>query len=272
MNDFPNFIGQNKIMREMNAIYHGLKGKGSSVNILLKGPAGCGKTFLATEFCKKLSRNKFNYVLTSKGFEMTRKSQLYRCHILDEIHDLKSFEILYPWMDMNKYVFFFITTEYGILPEPFTSRCLQFNYAKYSIKEIAQIGMIYAEKIGLRLEMDTAILVAKRARGNPRKIEKLIQRMMFLINRGYHPMTLRGVKSAFNDIGIYNGGYTDLDVNYLKFISKIGRASLRTISRSINVDENTIKNDVEPFLIDKGHIEISSKGRKFLDWKGVEEL
>lgn len=268
---FDNFVGQSKIVRELSAIIYGLKNSPrESLNILLRGQAGCGKTMLAEEFCKSIGGD-YTYQLATKDYTLRRGWTNIRLHILDEIHKLRNFESLYPHMDSGRYVYIFCTTESGILPDPFTSRCLVFTFDDYSNDEIAEIVYIYATSINLRMEMDTAKLIANRARNNPRIAKKYTKRIKFIIERGYHPMTLRGIKSAFNDVGIFNGGYTDVDISYMKFLAKVGRASLNTISRSIGVDENTIINDVEPFLLDKGHIQISSRGRKFLGWEAEKD-
>lgn len=263
---FEEFVGQEKIIKELSAIIAGLrKYPNKSVNIILRGPAGCGKTRLAEEFAGILCE-RYGYQVPSKGFSMKGIKDI-RCQIMDEIHTMRAFENLYPLMDEEKYVFIFCTTEFGDLPDPFSSRCLQFTFISYSIEELAQIAVKYSQRIKMAITFDTGILVAKRAKGSPRRVEKLVQRMFFIIDRGYHPLTIRGINAAMNDIGVYNGGYTDADQMYLKFLAKVGKASLNTICRAIRLDENTIKNEIEPFLVQNGHISITSKGRQFLSWE-----
>lgn len=265
------FIGQPKIIKELDAIAYNLKrNRRESVNIMLRGPAGCGKTLLASSFCRKISGDSVYHIM-DKTFTMPRKEAYKRCHIMDEIHNMKSFEIMYPLLDSGKYVIVFCTTEFGDLPDPLTSRCLVYNFATYSDEEISKIVINYSREIKLNMGMDTALMIAKRARGNPRKAKNYTKRIKFIIHRGYYPMTIRGVGNAFEDIGVFDGGYTDIDISYLKFLAGIKQASLKVISRSIGMDENTIKNEIEPFLLENGHIQITSRGRKFLGWKrGVE--
>ncbi len=261
-----NFIGQSRIVRELKGIQKALeRNPAESVNILLRGPAGCGKTKLAKEFCKPF-RN-YAYQVIEKRFELIDPK---RFQIVDEIHMLKNFEQLYEHMDSGLFVFLFCTTDSGILSEPFSSRCLQFIFDDYSDDEIAKIAYHYSLEINLSMAMDTAKLIAKMSRGNPRIAKNYVQRIRFMIMSGYHPMSLRGIKSAFKEIGVFNGGYTTVDMAYLRFLQKVGQTSLKMISRSIKVDEDTIKNEVEPFLIERGHIQISSRGRKFLSWKTGE--
>ena len=266
---FKGYIGQLKIVRELQAIAYSVKRKRKdSVNIILRGPAGSGKTMLAEEFCKFVC-GRYSYQIADNNFSL-KGYEAIRCHIVDEIHMMKNFEQLYAFMDSGKYIMVYCTTESGDLPDPFSSRCITFNMREYTDEDLARIAVNYAKELGLAMTLATALLVAKRSRGSPRKVKVYTRRIKFMLDNGLYSFTLSGVENAFRDIGIYTNGYTDIDKDYLKFISSITSASLKMISRIIGVDENTIKNDIEPFLIEKGHITITSRGRKFLDWKGLE--
>jgi Holliday junction resolvasome RuvABC ATP-dependent DNA helicase subunit len=265
---FKDYVGQQKVIRELQAIVYGIQYKQASVNILLRGPAGSGKTMLAKKFCKKIDKN-YLYHIAEKEFS-TKGLGHIRCHIVDEVHMLKNFETLYEYMDCGRYVFVFCTTEIGDLPDPFSSRCIELILVDYSKEDLAKIAVKYAQELGLNLSMDTALLIVNRSKGSPRKVKIFTRRIKFLLDKGFYPLTIHGVRHAFVDIGIYENGYTDIDRNYLKFLSEVDSASLSMISRSIKTDENTLKNEIEPFLIEKGHITISSRGRKFLDWKGLK--
>lgn len=266
---FKGYIGQNKITRELQGIAYSLKRGRDSVNIILRGPAGSGKTMLAEEFCKFVCGT-YSYQ-TADGEINLKGYEHLRCHIVDEIHMAKKLENFYDYMDSGRYVMIFCTTDFGDLPDPFSSRCITFNMREYTDEELAQIAVNYAKELGLLMSMGTAILIAKRSRGNPRKVKVYTRRIKFMLDNGLYPLTINGVERAFKDIGVYSQGYTDIDKDYLTFLKSVAQASLKTISRSIGVDENTIKNDIEPFLIEKGHITISSRGRKFLDWKGTND-
>ncbi|PNX46009.1 MAG: hypothetical protein BV457_08470 [Thermoplasmata archaeon M9B1D] len=60
---------------------------------------------------------------------------------------------------------------------------------------------------------------------------------------------------------IYKGGFTELDLKYLDVLKKQKTASLNTLSRALNVPKYTLLNEIEPFLIKKDLINITSKGR-----------
>jgi Holliday junction resolvasome RuvABC ATP-dependent DNA helicase subunit len=80
----------------------------------------------------------------------------------------------------------------------------------------------------------------------------------------------RSVIASLKNIGIYRGGYTDLDIKYLQALSKLKTASLLTLSRNLGIDKNTLVNEIEPFLLDRGHIELTRSGRKFISFQEKE--
>lgn len=267
---FENFVGQDAIVKELKAISSGLQRNDNGINILLRGSAGCGKTTLAKYFCYEVSGRSFSYQIANKEILMTPNIVKLRSHIVDEVHMVNNFESFYSYMDLGKYIFVFCTTEAGNLPDPFSSRCITLNFQEYSIEELTTILVSYSKELGFIVDKATAELVSKMSRGSPRIAKKYLQRIKFLLDKGYGQKTIPGITTVFEDIGIFKGGYTDLDVRYLRFLSNQESASLQTISRSLGVDTDTIKNEIEPFLLEKGHITISNRGRSFISWKNEE--
>lgn len=265
---FKDFIGQNKIILELSSISEELKKEFTGINILLRGQAGCGKTLLADKFLLSIDNYIFQLPNKSKNYELRWNEKIaeYKCHFIDEIHTLKHIEVLYPIMDTKKYVFVFASNEYGDLPEAFLSRCYIYSFGDYTLDEISTIVFEYAKGKNIYLEKSLSDLFAKYSRNNPRIAKNLFDRVLFIIHRGYYILNTKGITSALKDIGIYEGGYTDLDVKYLQTLSKINTSSLESMSRLLRVDKNTIINEIEPFLLNKEHIAITSKGRKFIKW------
>lgn len=265
---FNSIIGQKKIILELESIVNNLHTKFEGINILLKGQAGCGKTFLAKEILNNLGR--FTSQIPDKSTKYTliwnERVAEYRFHFIDEIHTLKHIEVLYPIMDTKKYVFIFASNEGGILPDAFISRCFTYFFEDYTPDEISEIIFNYAKSKNIYLEKSIADLFAKYSRNNPRVVKNLFDRVMFIIKRDYYSLTRKGIISALKDIGVYEGGYTDLDIKYIQTLSKSNYASLDSLSRVIKVDKNTLTNEIEPFLLEKGHIQITSKGRKLIKW------
>lgn len=268
---FEVVVGQDNLKNELQAIAGGLKvDSHKAVCILLRGPGGCGKTFMAKEFCQVVG-GKYSFQIPSPTFSMPDSIVDLRCHVVDEIHLLRKPEIIYPYIDSNRYVFVFCTTNTGVLPEPFTSRCLTYTFDNYSLNDLVDIIIRYSEgELDFMVTRQTAMLIAERARGSPRVCKKFVERLYFMITQGRYPKTLDGINNAFNVMGIYEGGFTVLDRKYLEFLGRVGHASLSTISATIDVDRTTIAEIIEPFLIDKELVTISSKGRQFIaNQKGV---
>lgn len=265
---YENYIGQRKIVLELESISLKLKNNFEGLNILFRGQAGCGKTLLAKAFLSNLDDYVFQLPKKSSNYELIWNNKVaeYKYHFIDEIHSMKHLEVLYPLMDSKKYVFIFASNEYGELPEAFLSRCFVYFFSEYNQEEISLIIFNYAKTKNIYLEPTLADIFAKYSRNNPRIVKNLFDRVLFIIGRGYYKLNSRGILSALNDIGIYDGGYTDLDMNYLKTIRDLGVASIDSICRIMKIDKNTVINEIEPFLIDKGHIVISPRGRKFIKW------
>jgi Holliday junction resolvasome RuvABC ATP-dependent DNA helicase subunit len=266
-----NFIGQTKIVKELGAIRGGLlRDKNRGINLLLRGPGGCGKTHLAKDFARNFGP--FTIQWPEKGFRWDKECENERAHIVDEVHLLKIPEQMFRYMDDGRFIFILTTTEGGSLVEPLTSRCIEYNFSPYSVIDLATIIKNHATNRNFVITMDTAILIAERAKGSPRKAKQYLDRMFFIITQGQHALTLPGIESAFNEVGIFEGGYTELDMNYLSLLSKLEVASLNTIAKTMRLDKATIANDIEPFLISKGHITITGKGRKFLRWEAENSV
>jgi Holliday junction DNA helicase RuvB len=265
---FNKFIGQTKIKLELESISQQINNKFEGINILLRGQAGCGKTLLAKSFLSSLGDYTSQLPSKISNYELIWDERIfkYKFHFIDEIHSLKHIEVLYPIMDSKEHIFTYASNEYGELPEALLSRCFVYSFCDYTAKEISSIVFEYAKTRNIYLENTLADLFAKYSRNNPRMVKNLFDRVLFIIHRGYYNLNSRGIISALNDIGIYDGGYTDLDMKYLETLHNASSLSLDTISRLLKVDKNTIVNEIEPFLIDKGHMIISPRGRKFIKW------
>ncbi len=244
-------IGQEHIINELAFILEEIKEK-KNFNIMLRGPSGYGKTLIAQR-CVEYLNEKYNYML-GENFNFSHNVRLY---IMDEIHEIKTPEILYPLMDSNKLTLFMLTNEFESLKEPLVNRCIIFNLKEYSDNEIAKII-----KKRTKLPIEYCIKIASYCRGNPRVAILTSKRLEIILRRINNELNINLLKEIIEKyIGIKEGGFTYYDEIYLDFLKKAKRASLDTLSYSLLIPKETIKKEIEPFLLKKGLIQITSKGR-----------
>lgn len=265
---FSKVVGQHKAVNELLAISKGLRERPKeSMSILLTGPAGYGKTLLAKSFCINIG-GPYSYQIPDDSGDIDFDILYSRSNIIDEAHLLKSPERIYDLITQRTFVF--CTTSRRDLAEPLISRCAGISLVDYSTEELAKIVLNYAVELNFNITIETARLVAERSRGVPRIAKMLLKRMKYQIESEYHPFTLKGIGDAYEDIGVFKGGYTENDIRYMKYLENHSPSSFSTICRGIRIDSDIIREDVEPFLLNKGHIIITNKGREFISWESEE--
>jgi Holliday junction resolvasome RuvABC ATP-dependent DNA helicase subunit len=79
----------------------------------------------------------------------------------------------------------------------------------------------------------------------------------------------RNLERILDMLGVYNLGYTNEDLRYLEILRDRGTVSLRNLSSILQIDVNTIIREIEPFLIEKNHVEITSRGRRLVNWPNI---
>jgi Holliday junction DNA helicase RuvB len=249
-------------MKEVLPLSESLKDEGS-VNILLQGPAGCGKTKLAGILASKIDVT-WGFQIPVKGNLNWSRTQDFRVHIVDEVHMLRNFEILYPFMDSGEHIFIFCTTEYGETPDPFLTRCIRFSFEPYSLESLTKIVSDYARYRRFTFPgKDCYEAIAEASRGNPRLVKQRFDRVKLMMEHYDSPKRLNFVRNALTQIGIFKGGYTREDFRYMEYLHRVGRSSIENIARTLQIDKNTVTKEIEPYLIERGYIELSSRGRQF---------
>jgi Holliday junction resolvasome RuvABC ATP-dependent DNA helicase subunit len=239
---FNDFIGQDQIKKELVNL------AGHSVHILLRGLTGCGKTTLA-ELTAAL-RGDYD-VVSARNITQASFNPQAVTHILDEAHCLVQPELLYGIMETAPFIF--CTTESGELPETLRNRCIVLTLQPYTIVELETLG-------GRTYPFDASVLalLANRARQTPRVMLNLCLRVQ--INLRPDPDYFM-VKQFLTDVGVFEHGYTTDDINYLSILAQVGRASAATMSSMLNVPLTSILEEIEPFLLRRGDIHITSRGR-----------
>src|SRR4030067_2953174 len=106
-------IGQNKLKQEIALYTQNIKDD-NNLNILIRGSSGYGKTHIAKVMCNYIGIEQCFLYLGEDAYFLNKN---YRISILDEAHEIKEPEQLYPIMDNGDYTFIVLTNEYGELKE-----------------------------------------------------------------------------------------------------------------------------------------------------------
>jgi Holliday junction resolvasome RuvABC ATP-dependent DNA helicase subunit len=257
------FVGQFHIMRQLRFILLDLyKNPAASCNILLSGPSGYGKTTMATEICTFLAYPK------EKDFEVywanwTDYRFEKRVIFIDEIHKVPDLESLYGVMDSKKHVMVFATNQDGNLPEAFVNRCYRFDFTEYSDEELLVIAR---QSSNFSAPDESFMEVVNAGNRNPRIIKSLCSRLGSYFGQSpeinSQTADFRRILEEVFDI---QDGLDTLCRRYLEVLENVGgNASILLLKSLLHVDENTLKFQIEPVLLRKNLIRISSKGRSLI--------
>jgi Holliday junction resolvasome RuvABC ATP-dependent DNA helicase subunit len=256
------FIGQDHIMYQLGDILRYLHDTKTGASILFRGASGYGKTELSKKCCKFLVGDEYEYCL-GNNLRFNRETWV---HFIDEVHTLESPEILYPIMDLDRYVFVMATNFDSILPEALTNRCKSFIFSDYSEKELIDIFKSHSKLEYSENVMKHIIDVAGR---NPRVIVKtFIDTLYMHFHKRREELFNKSEQELIDEIDRIFGIREGLDRtcrDYLETLQNLGnRASINLISGALHLDQNTIKYQVEPVLLYKKLIKITSRGRELL--------
>jgi Holliday junction resolvasome RuvABC ATP-dependent DNA helicase subunit len=255
------FIGQRHIMNQMQDLLPHLYENDVGMNLLMRGPSGWGKTRMSFMICNYLTGGNFEYCLGDKLLF----TDSVRVHFIDEVHLLEKPEILYPKMDSGKFVIVLATNDVATLPEALSNRCAEFIFDKYSIPELREIS-----RGCLKVSLPESFIdyIIESGGSNPRIVKGIISRLNIVLFR--HPdiikrMDLTGFKELLEvTFGIKDG----MDVMCTRVIDALktlgGTASLQTLATYVHIDQNTLRYYVEPILLYKNVMRITSKGRSLI--------
>lgn len=288
------FIGQPNLKEQLAVALEAAKRRGEQVDhILFYGPPGLGKTTLAM----LLSREMGSGIKITSGPALTRAGDLASILtslkkgdflFIDEIHRLNKIveETLYNAMEdfaldivlgkgqgarvvrlnLQKFTIVGATTRVGLISGPMRDRfglVQQIDF--YDEKSLEEIVKRTATVLKTIIEPEAAKEIATRSRGTPRIANRLLRRV-----RDYAQINADGritweeAKRALDKLGVDSMGLSDADRRYLDVIKTQyggGPVGVENIAAALTEDVETITDVYEPFLMKKGLVRRTPRGR-----------
>lgn len=289
------YIGQGEVVETLSiAIQAALKRKEPPDHILFHGPPGLGKTTLAHIVAQEMGVN----ITVTSGPALEKGGDLLGIltHLeegdilfIDEIHRLPRVveEFLYPAMEdfavdfifdkgvharshryrLARFVLVGATTRAGLLSAPLRERFGIFRTLDfYSEEDLVQIAERSAALLDFTVEAEGAYEIARRSRGTPRIVNRLLKRVRdFAQVRGDGIAHKETVQEALALEGVDEQGLTILDRKFLKAIIdfyKGGPVGIEAIAATLHEESDTLVDVVEPYLLKTGFLTRTSSGRK----------
>jgi Holliday junction DNA helicase RuvB len=288
------FIGQAQARANLNVFIEAARKRKEALDhVLFVGPPGLGKTTLAQIVSRELGvgfRATSGPVIAKAGDLAALLTNLEERDVLfiDEIHRLNPAveEVLYPAMedfqldliigegpaarsvkiDLSKFTLVGATTRAGLLTNPLRDRFgipIRLNF--YSEAELEQIVNRGARVLGIGMTADGANEIARRARGTPRIAGRLLRRVRdFALVDGVTSIDRRAADKALQALEVDAAGLDAMDRRYLTMIAKNyggGPVGIETIAAALSEPRDAIEEIIEPFLIQKGFIQRTPRGR-----------
>lgn len=292
---FQDYVGQRAVVDSISIAVMASKKRGDTLDhALFHGPPGLGKTTIAHIIARELD----SLLVHTSGPALERPadvvgllSNLKKGDVLfiDEIHRLSHAveEYLYSAMEdfrvdfmtgsgafaksinlpLQPFTLIGSTTRAGMLSAPLRERFgLAYHLDFYSTEELAQVVTRSAGILEVDIDSDGAHEIARRSRGTPRISNRLLRRVRdFAEVRNAGTINSKVAAEAMEIEGVDALGLDRLDRLYLTTLSKNyqgGPAGIHALAATINEDQQTLEDVVEPFLLKIGFIIRTPQGRR----------
>ncbi len=288
------FVGQGELREHLSIILEAARRRSQAVDhILFAGPPGLGKTTLAGIVAAEMG---VELHITS-GPALERAGDLAAILtklgdgdilFIDEIHRLSRAveEIMYPAMEdfqidivvgkgpaassirlpLPPFTLVAATTRTGLITGPLRDRFgLVARLDYYEVDELEQIVLRAADIMGLSLERDGAIEIARRSRGTPRIANRLLRRVRdYAEVRADGKITAQIASAGLAVFGVDEVGLDKVDRAVLSALCEQfggGPVGLSTLAISVGEQPETVEDVYEPFLITQGMLVRTPRGR-----------
>ncbi|EIV8657621.1 Holliday junction branch migration DNA helicase RuvB [Vibrio parahaemolyticus] len=288
------YQGQDHVCDQMEIFIKAAQLRSEALDhLLIFGPPGLGKTTLANIVANEMEvniRTTSGPVLEKAGDLAALLTNLEENDVLfiDEIHRLSPMveEVLYPAMedyqldimigegpaarsikiDLPPFTLIGATTRAGSLTSPLRDRFgITQRLEYYKVQDLQNIVQRSADCLGLSMEPEGALEVARRARGTPRIANRLLRRVRdYAEVKGNGHICADVADKALNMLDVDAQGFDYMDRKLLLAIMEKfggGPVGLDNMAAAIGEEKDTIEDVLEPYLIQQGYLQRTPRGR-----------